>query len=126
MKNLDDIKEGDKVAYTNQWYSTGWHEGYHIWQPMPVQKATKTQLTVNGEVFLRRTGRRLGDTHSFSNRNSQVEVWTDEMAKKIVKTELAIEDHKLRCVLLGKTDKVQFKYLDTQKLQRIVQVLEND
>lgn len=122
VKRLNELEKGDKVAYTNQWYSTGFHSGYQIWQQAIVEKDTNTQLTVNGERFNRRNGIRIGDD-PYSDSKHKILPWSEEIEREIEETQRAIAEHKDRQAALRVIEKTNFRDLSTKNLQRIAEII---
>jgi hypothetical protein len=121
MKTLYDLEVGDTVAFCNRYTRIGF-DNIPIWQKATVTACTKTRLTVNGQVFMRSTGSKVGENKV--SMPTTIKPWSNDMADQIDKINRAIADDTRRWQLYTSILDVNLRYLSLGKLERIVTIIE--
>lgn len=123
-KRLNELEKGDKVAYTDKWYSISWGSHLDIWEPAIIEKDTDTQLTVNGMRFNRRNGVLIGQGGSYGRHTTRIVPWSVEIEKEIEETNGVIAEYEERRKLSDVINRTKIKDLPLEKLRAIVSVIE--
>lgn len=121
---IEDLKVGDSVVYFPR--SSMWGPG-----PMAnvgtVEKVTKTQVTVDGIRFLKRTGNKVGDAygmHIAINRFGEGQsghLWTTAQAEQHNKY---VEEEKQKSIKIREIKNVTRHELDNMTLEELTAILD--